>query len=63
MHLNACHDANKALPEYKWGPVMCLYIQMQWQLMFDHTHSVEKAYDLMCYEEGERKEQEYEIDF
>ena len=62
-HLNSCHDANEAHPEYEYGPVMCLYVQLQWQLMFDHVHSVKKAFDLMCYDTNERKEPEYEIDF
>jgi hypothetical protein len=62
-HLDSCHKANKEMPEYEWGPVMCLYIQLQWQLMYDHMHSVEKAWMLMCNENGERKAPEYEIDF
>ena len=40
------------------------YLQpLGWEFMFDHVHSSEKAWQLMCDEDGQRKNPEYEIHF
>ena len=62
-HLKKCKALAAASPEYTYGPVMCLYIHMQWQFLMDHLKSVEKAYNLTCDDWGEKKERQYEIDF
>jgi hypothetical protein len=49
--------------DYKYSNLMCKYVEMQWQNMYDHMKSVEKAYHIMCNDWGERKDPEYEIDF
>lgn len=61
--LDSCYDANEKYPEYAYGPVMCLYVKMQRQLMADHRYSVEKAFNLMCNDNGYRKNPEHDIDF
>jgi hypothetical protein len=62
-HLKNCRQAATDNPDYEYGPLMCVYVQMQWQYMMDHIKSVEKAYHLMCDDEGYAKDQQYEIDF
>jgi hypothetical protein len=62
-HIKQCKIATDANPDYKYGPLMCLYVRMQWQYMYDHAKSVEKAYNLMCDNSGEPKNRQYEIDF
>jgi len=43
--------------------LVCYYEKLEWELIYSHAVSVEKAYNLMCNDWGERKEREYEIDF
>jgi hypothetical protein len=62
-HLVACHKAASNNPDYKYGKLMCLYVEMQWQLMYDHAKSVEKAWNLMCDENGEPLNPQFEVDF
>jgi hypothetical protein len=56
-----CHNLYEN-SDYKYGKLMCKFVEMQWQNMYDHMKSVEKAYNLMCDEVG-RKNPEYEIHF
>ena len=53
---------NPIITTDKWFGLRCVYVLQHWQLRYDHLMSVEKAWDLMCYEDG-RKEKQYEIDF
>ncbi len=62
-HLKQCHAAATGAPNYKYGKLMCLYVKMQWEYLYDHAKSVEKAYNLMCNESGDPKNRQYEIDF
>lgn len=62
-HLERCNKASEDNPDYEYGPLMCLYVKMQWQYMYDHISSVEKAYQLMCDDVGYPKNPQYEIDF
>jgi hypothetical protein len=62
-HLTDCHEVAELHPEYAYGEVMCLYVQMQWEYVYDHIKSVEKAWRLMCDEDGTRKNPVYEIEF
>lgn len=61
--LLACHKAAAENPDYIYGELMCAYIQIQWNLMWTHAKSVEKAWQIMCDDNGVRKYPEYEIDF
>jgi hypothetical protein len=45
-----------------WFGLQCVYINHHWQFRYDHIMSVEKAWQLMCNDNG-RKERQYEIDF
>ena len=49
--------------DYKYKKLVCLYIQMDWQNMYDHLMSIKKAHDLMCEDDGTRKNPQYEIYF
>jgi hypothetical protein len=49
--------------DYKYKDLMCLYVQMQWQNMYDHMKSVEKAHELTCDDWDMKKSPEYEISF
>jgi hypothetical protein len=62
-HLISCHKAANDNPDYQYGKLMCLYVEMQWQLMYDHAKSVEKAWNLMCDDHGNPLNPEYEVDF
>jgi hypothetical protein len=62
-HLISCHKAADDNPNYQYGKLMCLYVEMQWQLMYDHAKSVEKAWNLMCDDNGYPLNPEYEVDF
>ena len=42
--------------------LQCVFLQQHWDLRYAHIKSLERAYDLMCYE-SERKNPEYNIDF
>jgi hypothetical protein len=57
-----CHELYEN-SEYKYGKLMCLYVQMQWQNMYDHMKSVAKAHDLMCNDWDEKKNPEIPIYF
>ena len=45
-----------------WYGLQCVYILQHWQTRYDHIKSVEKAWHLMCDDNG-RKEEQHEIDF
>jgi len=45
------------------GEYLCLYVRMQYQLMYTHMKSLEKAFGLVCYDDGHRKNPEYEIKY
>jgi hypothetical protein len=47
----------------KYFALRCIYLRQHWQLRYDHIKSVEKAWQLMCDDDGQRKKREYEIDF
>jgi hypothetical protein len=57
-----CEEAKENSPDYKYGKLMCFYVQMQWDLMNRHSMAVDRARELMC-EAGELKNPQYEIDF
>jgi hypothetical protein len=61
-HIQYCEEAVENSPDYKYGPLMCVYVQMQWDLMNRHSMAVDRARELMC-EDGELKDPQYEIDF
>jgi hypothetical protein len=62
-HLIACLNTVKDNPDQKYGRLMCLYVEMQWQLMYDHAKSVEKAWNLMCDDDGNPLNPQFEVDF
>lgn len=62
-HLNDCYELAEKHSDFKYGKLMCMYIKLQWNGMHTHSKSVEKAYDIMCDDGGQRKEPEYEIHF
>lgn len=59
--LTMCHTLYDN-SDYKYSKLMCMYVEMQWQNMYDHMKSVEKAYHIMCDAVG-RKDPQYEIQF
>jgi hypothetical protein len=59
--LSGCHEVAET-STYKYKHLICLYIQMQWEYLYDHAKSVEKAHVLMCDDE-DRKNPVHEIDF
>ncbi len=61
-HLEDCRKKAKT-SNYKYRHLMCVYIEMQWQFMYDHLASVHAAGMLMCRNDGTRKNPEYEIHF
>ena len=60
--LEVCREYSKT-SDYKYKTLMCLYVEMQWQFMYEHLMSVLAAGDLMCDAKGTRKNPEYEIHF
>jgi hypothetical protein len=62
-HLISCHKEANDNPDFKYGKLMCLYVEMQWQLMYDHAKSVEKAWQLTCDDHGRPLNPQYEVDF
>ena len=62
-HYKACLNAANNQPDVEYGHLMCYYVKLEWDLMFSHAESVEKAWNLMCNDWGERKHPEYNIDF
>ena len=49
--------------EVKYGPLLCMYVEMQRQFIYSHIKSLEKAYELICDDAGHRKNPQYNIDF
>ena len=49
--------------EYIYAEVLCGYGGMMWKFIYVNHKSVEKAFDLMCRDDGTRKNPEYEIHF
>jgi hypothetical protein len=62
-HLVACHREAKEPNDYKYPWLMCMYVEIEWKLVYSHSKSVEKAWYLMCDSEGQRRQPEYEIEF
>jgi hypothetical protein len=62
-HLVACHREAGEPSDYKYPKLMCMYVEMEWELLYTHSMSVKKAWELMCDEDGQRKQPEYEIEF
>jgi hypothetical protein len=62
-HYKLCVAATDNNPNIKYGNLMCFYVKLQWELMYKHAVSVEKAWQLMCTDTGDRKNPEYKIDF
>ncbi len=61
-HMQYCEEARENTPDYKYGRLMCVYVEIQWDLMNRHLMAVDRARELMC-EDGERKNPQYEIEF
>ena len=61
-HLEECRALVKTV-DYKYAQLMCLYVEMKWQFVYDHLASVQVAGELMCEDDGTRKNPEYEIHF
>lgn len=47
----------------KYGNLMCVYVEMQRFYIHTHIMSLEKAIELMCNEDGSRKNPLYNIEF
>jgi hypothetical protein len=62
-HIVACHREAKELNDYKYPRLMCLHVELEWKRLYTHSVSVMKAWDLMCDEDGQRRQPEYEINF
>ncbi len=45
-----------------WFGLQCVYINHHWDWRYGHIQSVQKAWQIMCDQDG-RKEKQYEIDF
>jgi len=58
----ACIALSKT-SKYKYPGLMCLWIEQDFQFRYEHMKSLEKAYILMCGEDGQRIEEEVPIDF
>lgn len=58
-HYKVCMESAVTPTDY----IMCYYRKLQWDLIDEHAASIEKAWNLMCNDWGERKHPEYEIDF
>ena len=61
-HYKACL-ANADAGDDPYGYLVCYYDKLEWDLIYSHAVSVEKAFHLMCDDWGERKNPEYEIEF
>jgi hypothetical protein len=61
-HLQTCHETADANPDFKYGKLMCMYIQIQGEVIYNHYKSAGKAYDMMCVG-NVRKNPEYKIEF
>jgi hypothetical protein len=59
--LHSCHEAADASPDFKYGRLLCMYVQIQWEVMNTHSKSVERAWEIMCDEDGQQKNPEYRI--
>ena len=59
--IQACHEASELNPDFEYGLLMCMYIQIQGNVMNTHSKSVDKVWHMMCDEEGQRKNPEYRI--
>ncbi len=49
--------------DYQYADVVCSYVGMQWKFIYVNQKSVEKAYSIMCGDNGVRRNPEYEIHF
>jgi len=58
----ACVELSKT-STYKYRGLMCVWIEQDFQFRYTHMKSLERAYILMCGEDGQRKEKEVPIDF
>ncbi len=61
-HFEECTELAKT-SDYIYTEVMCGYVGMQWKFIYVNQKSVEKAFNLMCREDGTRRSPEYEIHF
>ena len=48
---------------YEYAGLMCIWIQQDFDFRYTHIKSLERAYDIMCGEDGQRKQPEIEIQF
>ncbi len=49
--------------DYKYAVALCGYAGMQWKFIYVNQKSVEKAFNIMCWDDSNRKNPEYEIHF
>jgi len=61
-HMQYCVEAIENNPDYKYGKLICVYVEMQWDFMNSHLMAVKRARELMC-DDGEPKHPQYKIDF
>lgn len=59
---DACMAAAKQTT-YKYPGLMCVWINQDFQFWYVNIKSLDKAYQLMCGEDGQRRQKETEIDF
>jgi hypothetical protein len=62
-HYKDCLERADSDPNFKYGYLKCYYVRMEWDMLDKHASSIEKAWNLMCDDWGERKNPEYDIDF
>jgi hypothetical protein len=60
--LEACY-AMAENSKAKYPGLNCLWIKQDFDFRYVHMKSLERAYDVMCDEDGQRKEPEIEISF
>jgi len=58
----ACVELSKH-STYKYPGLMCVWIEQDFQFRYTHMKSLEKAYIIMCGEDGQRKQKRIPIDF
>jgi hypothetical protein len=57
------NEEGKGHESTEYPQLLCLYVRMQWQYMYEHIKSLEKAHELTCNDNNEKKNPEYEIQF
>jgi hypothetical protein len=62
-HYKDCLERAKNDPDFEYGYLKCYYVKLEWDLLDRHASSIERSWELMCDDWGNRKEREYNIDF